>query len=45
MRPAGLVETKGPGFTTQDLIKEAGIALQDLLPLLLEQGLPPAGRH
>jgi AcrR family transcriptional regulator len=23
-----LVETKGPGFTTQDLIKEAGIALQ-----------------
>ena len=29
-----LVESKGPSFTTQELIKEAGIALTDVLPVL-----------
>ena len=44
-RPRRLIETKGPSFTTQELIKEAGIALQTFYRYFPEQGPPPAGRH
>jgi TetR/AcrR family transcriptional regulator len=33
-----LIAIKGDEFTTQELAAEAGVALQNLLPLLLEQG-------